>query len=152
MSLKTTIRHFMGTLRCIRNGVPLGGGGRVYIGKNVHFVNGKTIRLGKNISVRPNCDLFAGKVFIIGDNSDIGTRNRIVGDVIIGKSVLFGPDNYICSKDHCYKDIDTPIMNQGAYSPNNNGHKELSIGDGSWIGTHVAIIGDVHIGKNVNAP
>ena len=47
MSLKTTIQHFMGTLRCIRNGVPLGG--RVYIGKNVHFVNGKTIRLGKNI-------------------------------------------------------------------------------------------------------
>lgn len=41
----------------------------------MHFVNGKTIRLGKNISVRPNCDLFAGKVFIIGDNSDIGTRN-----------------------------------------------------------------------------
>lgn len=25
MSLKTTIQHFMGTLRCIRNGVPLGG-------------------------------------------------------------------------------------------------------------------------------
>lgn len=31
MSLKTTIQHFMGTLRCMRKGVPLGGwtiGGR----------------------------------------------------------------------------------------------------------------------------
>lgn len=123
-------------------------GGGVYIGRRVHFVNGQKIKFGTNVSIRPDCDLFASNVFEIGDNSDIGTRNRIAGDVIIGKSVLFGPDNYICSKDHCYRDINVPIMNQGAYSPSHNGHKELIIGDGSWIGTHVAVIGDVHIGKN----
>lgn len=148
MELKKIGQHFLGRLRCIRNGVSLSGRRGIYIGRNVHFVNGSKIKLGNNISVRPDCDLFADDIFAIGDNSDIGTRNRIVGDVIIGKSVLFGPDNYICSKDHCYKNIGIPIMNQGAYSPNHNGHKELMIGDGSWIGTHVAIIGDVHIGRN----
>ena len=122
--------------------------GGVYIGKGVHFVNGKNIKLGKAVSIRPDCDLFAGKQITIGKNCDIGTRNRIVGNVIIEDSVLFGPDNYICSSDHCYKNIDIPILNQGAYAIKKNGHNELKIGNGSWIGTHVAIIGDVHIGKH----
>lgn len=120
----------------------------VYIGRNVHITNGKNIKVGNNVSIRPCCDLFAGDTFVIGDNCDIGTRNRIAGNVIIEKSVLFGPDNYICSTDHCYENINMPILEQGAYSPNKNGHNELRIGEGSWIGTHVAIIGDVHIGKH----
>lgn len=44
--------------------------------------------------------------------------------------------------------INKPIISQGALDIKNNGHNTLKIGDGSWIGTHVAIIGDVHIGKN----
>lgn len=39
-------------------------------------------------------------------------------------------------------------MNQKEVHINKNGHEELKIGNGSWIGTHVAIIGDVHIGKH----
>lgn len=120
----------------------------VYIGRHVHITNGQNICLGRNISIRPDCDLFAGTCIEIGENCDIGTRNRIVGNVIIGDSVLIGPDNYICSRDHRYENIQLPIMNQGAYTPNRNGHSELEIGDGSWIGTHTAIIGDVHIGKH----
>lgn len=122
--------------------------GGVYIGRNVHVTNGRVIKIGKGVSIRPGCDLFADKQFEIGDCCDIGTRNRIAGNIIIENSVLFGPDNYICSKDHCYEDVSIPIMNQGAYNPIKNGHKELRIGEGSWIGTHVAIIGDVHIGKH----
>lgn len=145
-SLKLIIKHILGKIRCMVNKVHYPG--EVYIGKNVHITNGRNIKMGKNVSVRPDCDLFAGKCIIIGDGCDIGTRNRIDGHVTIERNVLFGPDNYICSEDHCYEDIDVPIMNQGAYSPKKNGHSELKIGEGSWIGTHVAIIGDVHIGKH----
>lgn len=122
--------------------------GGVYIGKEVHFANGKNIKLGKNVSVRPYTDLFAGKCLEIGDNCDIGTRNRIAGDVIIGESVLFGPDNFICSYTHTFDDPNIAIMYQKEKMIRKNGHDELKIGDGSWIGTHVAILGDVHIGKH----
>ena len=64
------------------------------------------------------------------------------------KSVLTEPDNYFSLYDHCYTDPDKPIIIQGAYKPNNNGHDEMIIGEGSWIGTHCVIIGDVHIGKH----
>lgn len=122
--------------------------GGVYIGKEVHFANGANIKFGKNVSVRPYCDLFASEVFEVGDNCDIGTRNRIAGNVIIEDNVLFGPDNFICSYTHTFEDPDIPIMNQKEVPINKNGHKELKIGEGSWIGTHTAILGDVHIGKH----
>lgn len=120
----------------------------MYVGRHVHFVNGRNIELGKDIQIRPDVDLFAGSVFRIGDGCDIGTRNRIVGNIIIEEKVLLGPDNYICSEEHCYENIHIPVIDQGSYSVKNNGHNELKIGRESWIGTHVAIIGDVHIGRH----
>ena len=144
--LKDIIKNLIGKIKCILNGIS--NDGRVYIGRNVHIVNGKNLHLGSNVSIRPDCDIFADGCIKIGDNCDIGTRNRLNGDIYIEDSVLIGFDNYISSNDHCYKDINVPIMYQGAYMPNKNNHSELRIGSGSWIGTHVAIIGDVHIGKN----
>lgn len=111
-------------------------------------MNGNRIKLGSGVQIRPDCDLFAGRVFIIDDGCDIGTRNRIVGEVIIEKDVLIGPDNYICSNDHIYDDPLIPVIKQGVRFVQNNGHNELAIGAGSWIGTHCAIIGDVHIGEH----
>lgn len=85
---------------------------------------------------------------MVGPRSDIGERNRIDGDVVIGEAVLFGPDNYVSSEDHCFEDVRVPVMDQGCHSPRKNGHTELRIGDGSWIGCHCAIVGDVHIGSH----
>ena len=146
MRIKDIVKSSLGWIRCKINGIPYARG--VYIGKNVHVENSRNILLGPKVSIRPDCDLFAGSKFVVGSNCDIGTRNRIAGDIIIGDYVLFGPDNYICSTDHCYTDIEVPIMTQGAFCPTRNNHKEIKIGEGSWIGTHVAIIGDVHIGKH----
>ena len=146
MNLKRIVKNFLGFCRCIIAGVPYPGD--VYVGRHVHIENGKRIALGRNVSIRPDVDLFAGCVFKIGEGCDIGTRNRIAGNVVIEDYVLFGPDNYICSEDHCFSDIQRPIMHQDAVTVTKNGHDELKIGSGSWIGTHVAIIGDVHIGKN----
>ena len=145
--MKEHLKNVLGFLRCIISKIGCFHWG-VYIGKNVHIVNGKNIELGKNVKIRPNCDLFAGSKMVIKDNCDLGERNRLDGNIVIEESVLFGPDNYISSVDHRYSDLTKPIMYQGAYSPNKNGHSELRIGEGSWIGTHCAIIGDVHIGKH----
>lgn len=146
MNIKQRIKYLIGAIKCHLKNIKTHES--VYIGKNVHIANGKNIVLGADVQIRPYCDIFAAEKFVIGKGTDIGTRNRIAGNIEIGEYVLFGPDNYICSQDHNYADINKPIISQGASDIKNNGHSTLKIGDGSWIGTHVAIIGDVHIGKN----
>lgn len=151
MRLKDVVKCILGSIRCRVSGVK--SGKNVYVGSRVHFECGNNVILGNNVSIRPDCDIFpsegSGNGIEISDYSDIGTRNRLGGNVRIGKHVLLVPDNYIASVDHCFQEIDVPIMYQGAYEPHRNGHENLSIGDGSWIGCHCAIIGDVHIGKHV---
>ncbi len=145
--IKLKIKSILGWLRCMKSGVKYSKG--TYVGKEVHFVNGKNIKMGQGVQIRPYVDLFAGGgPFVIGDNCDIGTRNRIAGNVVFEESVLLGPDNYLSSTDHVFADVRVPIMDQGAYTPNRFGHEELRIGEGSWIGTHVAIVGAIHIGKH----
>ena len=112
------------------------------------MVGGSHIAIESYVSIRPDVDLFAAEKIVIGEGSDIGTRNRITGNVIIEKECLFGPDNYISSMDHNYEDITQSVLKQGVSAVCKNGHHEIVIGEGSWIGTHVAIIGDVHIGKH----
>lgn len=109
--IKTFIKNILGFLRCFVAGVHYPGS--VYIGRHVHFKNGKRIELGRNVQIRPDVDLFAGRVFKIGDGCDIGTRNRFTGNIIIEDNVLFGPDNYMSSEDHVYENISIPIMHQG---------------------------------------
>ena len=147
MGLERTVKSALGRIRGTAAGAKLGN--NVYIGLHVHITRGSNLTLEDDVQVRPNCDLFAGENGLkIGKRSDVGTRNRIDGDVTLGEGVLLGPDNYISSEDHCYEDIAKAVMDQGTYSPHKNGHNRLVIGDDSWIGCHCAIIGDVHIGRH----
>ena len=134
-------------MRCLKFGVQAKWG--IYIGKQCNLKGGRNILIGDNVSIRPFCDLFAEEVDLeIGDCSDIGARTRISGRVVIREKVLISPDVYISSDNHIYTDVDRPIMDQGTMITDHNGHHELSIGKGTWIGIHSVIIGDVHIGEN----
>jgi len=147
VGLKHLIKCAAGALRGRVAGVKLGRG--VYIGSRVHITNGRKLVVGDEVQVRPDVDLFAGKSgLIIGSRRDIGERCRLCGDVILGEAVLFGPDSCISSEDHRYEDVSLAVMDQGTYAPHKNGHEELRIEEGSWVGTHSSIIGDVHIGKH----
>ena len=108
MTVKQAVKELCGLVRCWKFGVKHQKG--VYVGGRVHFVNGENVELGVGVQIRPDCDLFAGEVFKIGKHCDIGTRNRIVGNVIIEDSVLFGPDNSIASHDHIYTNTERPIL------------------------------------------
>lgn len=119
----------------------------MYIGKHCNISSGKKIVFLSNISIRPYCSIFPHKISI-GNNCDIGERSRIAGNVIIKDNVLFGPNIFVCSYDHDYRNVDSPIIQNKEYNPNRNGHNEIIIGDGSWIGTNSVISGDVHIGKH----
>ena len=81
---------------------------------------------------------------IIGDGTCIGNFNHIYAteSIIIEKNVLTADKVYISDNLHSYEDINTPIMHQPI--------KQIScvvIGEGSWIGENVSILG-ARIGKH----
>ena len=122
-------------------------GKNLYIGKNCNIKKGSSITFSSNVSIRPYCSIFPHHISI-GQNCDIGERSRIAGNVIIEDNVLFGPNIFVCSYDHDYRNVDLPIIQNKEYEPRRNGNNEILIGEGSWIGTNSVISGDVHIGKH----
>ena len=144
--MKKLFKSFIGKCRCLRWGIIHGKS--VYIGKGTKLLGKKKIIIGNGVQIRPFCDIYAGDFLRIGSGSDIGTRCRIAGNVVIEENVLLGPNVFVCRYDHDYKDIEKPIIKLKEYEPNRNGHSELLIGEGSWIGTNVVISGDVHVGKH----
>ncbi len=111
----------------------------------------KNIRVGKNVYIQDKTWLasvpLTGKkksILEIGDGSIIGHFNHIyaTGSIKIGKRVLTADKVYISDNLHSYANIFIPVMDQPI-----NQLQEVVIGDGTWIGENVCIIG-VTIGKN----
>lgn len=118
------------------------GGKSLYFGRNVHVKKSGYFQFGNNCKIRSNVDLFCNSLVVL-DNADIGTRTRLDGCVKIGKNVLIGPDCYISSVDHNYKNVDVPISESGIIDKGS-----IEIGNDSWIGVHSVILGSVKIGKH----
>lgn len=81
---------------------------------------------------------------IIDDGCRIGNFNHIYATrrIYIGKNVLTADKVYISDNQHDYQDINTPILKQPIIQLN-----DVYIGDGTWIGENVCILG-VTIGRN----
>ncbi len=101
-----------------------------------HFVES----IGTNVNIEKGAT-FSYSVKI-GDNSGLGVRCEINGEVEIGKNVMMGPDVIVYTQNHAFRQKDTLIMNQNYYPP-----KKVVIGDDVWIGRRVIILPGVHIGK-----
>ena len=104
---------------------------------------------GKNVIIKKYTWLIALKVedspeLVIGDRSSVGDFNHISAakSVVLGKNVLTANRVYISDHDHGFEDINKPIMDQPVKIKSS-----VYIGDGSWIGENVSIMG-AKIGKN----
>ncbi len=110
----------------------------------------KYISIYKNSVIKNLSWLMALKIdqqepeLVIGEGCIIGDFNHIVAvrRVILGKNVLTANQVYISDNLHGYDDINTPVMHQPIRFKS-----EVNIGDGSWIGENVCIIG-ANIGRN----
>lgn len=111
----------------------------------------KSIKIGNHVSVSYNCWLAAVSIrkdkdasIIIQDNVTIGHFNHIYAtdSIIIEKGVLTADKVYISDNTHSYEDIKTWIVNQPIKSIG-----KISIGEGSWIGENVCVLG-ASIGKH----
>jgi len=82
-----------------------------------------------------NCDrssLILGEGCVIGNYNHIYATSRIE----FGKNVLTADKVYISDNSHEYNDITVPVLKQPIKQL-----KEVFIGDGTWIGENVCIIG-----------
>ena len=84
---------------------------------------------------------------VLEDNVEIGHHSTIAAHhhIVIGKGVLTGPHVFIADYNHDYHDINLPIWKSGEFAEENS---EVVIGEGSWLGTNVVVVGNVHIGKH----
>lgn len=64
-------------------------------------------------------------------------------EIVIGKKVIFAPDVYVADSAYDFRDVNAPIMHQGIHTITNR----IEIGDFSWIGIRVAILGNLAIGR-----
>ena len=80
----------------------------------------------------------------MGDHSHLNYSAHVIASkkIIIGKDCNIAPYVYIADNTHSYKNIDLPIKSSPIQQL-----RPVSIGDGTWIGTHAAIIG-CSIGKH----
>lgn len=111
----------------------------------------KNIKLGNNVIIEYKSWLAAipikmndSCILEIGEGTSIGHFNHIYATkkIIIGKRVLTADKVYISDNLHVYEDINIPIIDQPIRQVG-----EVNIGDGTWIGENVCIIG-AKIGKN----
>ena len=121
----------------IKNPLKIQGYENIEIGSNVHVAQHTWLAALPHTHSK-TCEL------IIGDGTNIGNFNHIyaTNSIIIGRSVLTADKVYITDNLHSFENINVPIMNQPI--------KQISsvvIGDGSWLGENVCIIG-AKIGRN----
>ena len=114
-------------------------------------INGKKyISLHENVKINNQSWLVAHKIaeyepeLIIHEGCNIGDFNHIaaVRRVILEKFVLTANRVYISDNLHSFEDVTIPIMHQPVRFK-----AEVRIGEGSWIGENVCILGAT-IGKH----
>lgn len=110
--------------------------------KNISIGNGCSIQYKTWLAAMP----YTGEnpKLIIEDGCRIGNFNHIYAtkSVILHKDVLTADKVYISDNLHRYEDIDVPILKQPILQ-----HGEVEIGEGSWLGENVCVLG-AKIGKH----
>lgn len=116
-----------------------------FIDHPLRIDGGKSIFIGNSVSVKykawigskplTGCDK---SILKIEDGCVIGHFNHIYAtkSVILHKNVLTADKVYISDNIHGYRDLSLPIKSQPVIQK-----KEVEIGEGSWLGENVCVVG-----------
>jgi acetyltransferase-like isoleucine patch superfamily enzyme len=102
-------------------------------------------KCGDNVSIHPDCYIFAADNLEIGDNVSIHPMCYIdaTGGIEIGDDVSIAHAVSILSTSHNYLDHNVPIKDQGC------DYKKTVIGNNVWLGAKATIMYGKHIGDGV---
>lgn len=126
----------------------VGKGVRVY--RPLHIDGIGNITLGDSVSIHDGTWLAAMPLtghdaqLVIEDGTSIGHYNHIYAtqSIVIAKDVLTASMVYISDNLHCYEDVKLPVIKQPIKQC-----KPVVIGEGSWLGENVCVIG-ASVGKH----
>lgn len=123
-------------------------GKNVFIDSPDIIMGEKYITIGDNVCISSQCWLMAinnnqPPELVIGKGTQIGRFSHLIaiGSINIGEKVLIADKVYISDNFHEFKNTNMAILDQPVSLK-----KNVSIGDGAWIGENVSIIG-ANIGK-----
>ncbi|WP_172579827.1 acyltransferase [Ligilactobacillus agilis] len=124
-------------------------GSNLFVGLRSRVTGKGFIKFGKNVTVQSDCFIATfpkNKGLIIGNNVMVGQFSRIgcKNSVVIEDNVFTGPNVFIADYNHNYSNVRIPILEQDDVVYNEG----VIIKRDTWIGTNVAIIGNVNIGKH----
>lgn len=126
-------------------------GSDILLGCNIKIIGKGILQLGDKSVIGDNStfcfnpindnipEIVLGKGVYLGKNNEFGCSERIV----IEDDVITAPYVHITDRDHCFEDINTPIMHQPTKVKG-----PVVVGAGSWLGFGVQIMSGVRIGKN----
>lgn len=127
-------------------------GWRTYIEKPLRIDNKKNIYLDSGVRIasfcwlaaKPKTSLNGTARLIIKKGSAIGDFAHIYAtkEIVIDNNVLLANFVYISDNSHGYEDVNIPIIQQPIVQK-----KPVYIGEGSWLGEHVSVVG-ASIGKH----
>ncbi|MFC6099510.1 acyltransferase [Olivibacter domesticus] len=120
----------LGNRAYIRSPLQLDGTSRMFIGSRV--------RVGYKTWLAANSLTGEKASLTIGDGTHIGNFNHIyaTGQITFGSQVLTADKVYIADNLHSYESIHMAIIDQPIKQL-----RSMHIGDGSWLGEHVCVIG-----------
>lgn len=116
----------------------------------INALSKKGIKFGNNVSIGAGGIIECtgvirelGEGIVIGDH--VGFAQNVFisvrGEVEIGNDCIFGPNVSIHAENHVFKDVNTPIRQQGAT------RLGVKIGRDCWVGNGVIILDGVTIGE-----
>lgn len=108
------------------------GGGKLIVGKHVTFRKGFSVMIDKHGVVN------IGNGVFFNNYCSLNANERIT----IGDGTIFGENVKVYDHNHCYKNPEIPIKEQGfTVAP-------VSIGKHCWIASNVVVLKGVTIGDN----
>lgn len=95
-------------------------------------------KIGKNVLIRPSCNVTYPWKLTIGDYSWIGDDVVLytLGNIVIGANVVVSQRSYICTGSHDYRSVDFSIY-----------QKAVHIKEQAWIATDVFVAPGITIGE-----
>ena len=116
---------------------------RIDGGKSIFIGNGVIIKYKSWIASKPLTGCGDSKL-VIEDGCVLGHFNHLFAtkSIILHNNVLTADKVYISDNLHGYEDINIPVVKQPIVQ-----NRTVEIGEGSWIGENVCILG-AHIGKH----
>lgn len=124
-------------------------GARLSIGRGVEIGCPANIRIGDDISLVDGSVLRAcdrARLEIIGPFAANGNARVIAdvgGEILIGRSVMLGPNVVVRASNHASARTDITIWQQGQTGG------RIVIGDDVWVGANAVIVPNVTVGSHV---